>query len=144
MSLKGGGEAGSADGSFSGFFHTLLVVAAAVGMWESRHMMFFSPDAPGAISKVCGKGGKTKHDRFSALSMNRHFHGPLPMLPARHADFLISSNMVHFACCMRRAASVSLMVAATRLSAARLSPGRRNCCGRSSESSFSSGVFHCL
>ena len=61
-----------------------------------------------------------------------------------HADFLISSNIVYLACCMRRAASVSLMVAATRLSAARLSPGRRNCCGRSSESSFSNGVCHRL
>jgi hypothetical protein len=53
MSLKGRFEAGSADGSFPGFFHTQLVVAVAVGMWK----LAFS------ISKVCGKGGK-QHDRF--------------------------------------------------------------------------------
>jgi len=81
---------------------------------------------------------------FSGLSINRHFHGPLPLLRGVHADLLICSNMVFLACCIRRAASVSLMVAATRLSVARLSPGRRNCCGRSSDSSFSNGVCHCL
>jgi hypothetical protein len=105
MSLKGLFEAGSTDGSFSGFFHMLLVVAVAV---------------------------------------DRHFPGPLPLLPEVHADFPICSNMVYLACCMRRAASVSLIDAATRFSAAMLSPGRRNCCGRSSESSFSSGVRHSL
>jgi hypothetical protein len=81
---------------------------------------------------------------FSDLSINRHFHGPLPLRPRVHAHFPICSNMVFLACCMRRAASVSLMVAATRLSAATVNPGRRNCCGRSSESSFSSGVCHSL
>jgi len=81
---------------------------------------------------------------FSGLSINRHFHGPLPLGSGVHADLLICSNMLYLACCMRRAASVSLMVAATRLRALMLSPGRRNCCGRSSESSFSNGVCHCL
>ena len=81
---------------------------------------------------------------FSELSINRHFHGPLPLLPRVHADLLICSNMVYFACCIRCAASVSLMFAATRLRALMLSPGRRNCCGRWSESSFSKGVCHCL
>src|SRR5664280_1184698 len=50
---------------------------------------------------------------FSGLSINRHFHGPLPLLRGVHADLLICSNMVFLACCIRRAASVSLMVAAT-------------------------------
>src|ERR1019366_4787345 len=81
---------------------------------------------------------------FSGLSINRHFHGPLPLRPMVQADLLICSNMVLLACCMRRAASVSLMDAATRFSAASESPGRRNCCGRSSESSFSSGVCQIL
>src|ERR1035437_8658946 len=81
---------------------------------------------------------------FSGLSISRHFHGPLPLLPGAHADLLICSNMVFLACCIRRAASVSLMDAATRLSTPMLSPGRRNCCGRSSDSSFSNGVCHCL
>src|ERR1035438_1911590 len=62
---------------------------------------------------------------FSGLSSNRHFHGPLPMPHARHADFLISSNITFFARCIRRAASVSLIAAATRLSALILSPGRK-------------------
>jgi hypothetical protein len=52
MSLKGQFEAGSTDGSFSGFFHICFVVVA-VGMWESALL----------ISKVCGKGGK-RHYRF--------------------------------------------------------------------------------
>jgi len=89
------------------------------------------------------KGRKTAVS-FSGLSLNRHFHGPVALLPVVHADLLICSNMLCFASCMRRAASVSLMVAATRLRALMLSPGRRNCCGRSSESSFSSGVCHFL
>jgi len=53
MSLNGLIEAGSADGSFSGWFHILLVVVVAVEMWESVL----------SISKVCGKGGK-RHFRF--------------------------------------------------------------------------------
>jgi hypothetical protein len=53
MSLKGQFEAGSTDGSFSGFFHICFVVVVAVGMWESAL----------SISKVCGKGGK-RHYRF--------------------------------------------------------------------------------
>ena len=81
---------------------------------------------------------------FSGLSINRHFHGPIPLLPEVHADLIICSNMLFLACCIRRAASVSLMVAATRLSALMLSPGRRNCCGCLSESSFSKGVCHSL
>ena len=81
------------------------------------------------------KGRKTAVS-FSGLSLNRHFHGPVALLPVVHADLLICSNMLCFASCMRRAASVSLMVAATRLRALMLSPGRRNCCGRSSESSL--------
>ena len=88
--------------------------------------------------------GRKTAPSFSGLSINRHFHGPLPLRRRVHAHFLICSNIVLLACCMRRAASVSLMVAATRLSALMLSPGRRNCCGRSSESSFSNGVCHCL
>jgi hypothetical protein len=48
MSLKGVFEAGSGDGSFSGFFHICFVVVVGVGMWESAL----------SISKVCGKGGK--------------------------------------------------------------------------------------
>jgi len=51
---------------------------------------------------------------FSGLSINRHFHGPLPLLSGVQADLLICSNMVYLACCICRAASVSLMVAATR------------------------------
>jgi hypothetical protein len=88
--------------------------------------------------------GRKTASLFSGLSINRHFHGPLALRPMVHADLLICSNMVYLACCMRRAASVSLMDAATRLRAATVSPGRRNCCGRSSESSFSSGVCHSL
>jgi hypothetical protein len=61
--------------------------------------------------------GRKTAPSFSGLSINRHFHGPLPLQPAVHADLLICSNMVFLACCMRRAASVSLMVAATRLRA---------------------------
>jgi len=53
MSLKGLFEAGSRDGSFSGFFHRCLVVVVAVGMWESAV----------SISKVSGKGGR-RHYRF--------------------------------------------------------------------------------
>ena len=53
MSLKELFEAGSADGSFSGFFHRCFVVVVAVGMWESAL----------SISKVGGKGGK-QHYRF--------------------------------------------------------------------------------
>src|SRR5665213_951363 len=81
---------------------------------------------------------------FSGLSINRHFHGLLPLWRVVHADLLICSNMVLLACCIRRAASVSLIDAATRLSAATLSPGRRNCCGRLSESKVSNGVRHSL
>jgi hypothetical protein len=88
--------------------------------------------------------GRKTAPSFSGLSINRHFHGLLALWRMVHADLLIFSNMVLLACCMRCAASVSLMDAATRLSALMLSPGRRNCCGRSSESSFSNGVFHCL
>ena len=89
------------------------------------------------------KGRKTALS-FSGLSINRHFHRPLPLRPMVHADLLICSNIVFLACCMRRAASVSLIDAATRFSAASESPGRRNCCGRSRESSVSSGVRHSL
>jgi hypothetical protein len=53
MSLKGLSEAGSTNGSFSGFFHICFVVAVVVGMWESAL----------SISKVCGRGGK-QHYRF--------------------------------------------------------------------------------
>jgi hypothetical protein len=53
MSLNVVCGSGSADGSFSGFFHIRLVVVVAVGMWESVL----------SISKVCGKGGK-QHHRF--------------------------------------------------------------------------------
>jgi hypothetical protein len=53
MSLRGLSEAGSRDGSFSGFFHIWFVVVVAVGMWESAL----------SISKVCGKDGK-RHYRF--------------------------------------------------------------------------------
>src|ERR1019366_1468283 len=31
---------------------------------------------------------------FSGFSINRHFHGPLPLLRGVHADLLICSNMV--------------------------------------------------
>src|ERR1035437_11148288 len=88
--------------------------------------------------------GRKTAPSFSGLSINRHFHRPLPLRRMVHADLLICSNMVFLACCMRRAASVSLIDAGTRFSAPRESPGRRNCCGRSSESSVSSGVRHSL
>ena len=88
--------------------------------------------------------GRKTAPLFSGLSISRHFHGAVPLLRGVYADLLICSNMLSFASCMRRAASVSLMEAATRLSALMLSPGFRNCCGRSSESSFSNGVCHCL
>jgi len=83
--------------------------------------------------------GRKTAPSFSGLSINRHFHGPLPLQPTPQADLFISSNIWFLACCMRRAASASLMDAATRISAAMESPGLRNRCGRSSESGFSSG-----
>ena len=89
------------------------------------------------------EGRKTRTIVFRAFH-KPPFPRPLPQRHASYADFLICSNIVFLACCMRRAASVSLMEAATRFSAAMESPGRRNCCGRSSESSFSSGVCHSL
>src|ERR1019366_176319 len=98
----------------------------------------------GFIDFQCLWEGRETAPSFSGLSINRHFHGPLPLLPEVHADLLICSNIEFLACCIRRAASVSLMVAATRLSAATVIPGRRNCCGRLSESSVSSGVRHSL
>ena len=133
MSLKGVFEAGSFGRLLFGMFSYMsrgcrgggnvgIGFIDFQGLWEGRKTVL----------------------SFSGLSINRHFHGPLPLLSGVQADLLICSNMVYLACCICRAASVSLMVAATRLSAFMLSPGRRNCCGRSSESSFSSGVCHSL
>jgi hypothetical protein len=48
MSLKGVFDAGIFRCLLWGCFHILLVVVAAVEMWESAL----------SISKVCGKGGK--------------------------------------------------------------------------------------
>ncbi len=67
MSLKVLFEAGSFRCLLSGFFHTLLVLVVAVGMWESVL----------SISKDCGKGGK-RHHRFppfpQAVISTVHFH----------------------------------------------------------------------
>ena len=58
--------------------------------------------------------GRKTAPSFSGLSLNRHFHSPLPLWRMVHADLLICSTMVLLACCMRCAAS--------RLSALMLSP----------------------
>ena len=84
------------------------------------------------------EGRKTRTIVFRAFH-KPPFPRPLPLRHASYADFLICSNIAFLACCLRRAASVSLMDAATRISAAMESPGLRNRCGRSSESGFSSG-----
>ncbi len=57
-----------------------------------------------------------------SISTHRHLHRPLPLRSEVHADLPIGSNGVFFARCMRRAASVSLMDAAMRLSALMLRP----------------------
>jgi hypothetical protein len=38
-----------------------MLAAEAEGMWESLGMMLLLGDAEGAISKVCGKGGKRRY-----------------------------------------------------------------------------------
>ena len=45
-------------------------------MWESLRMIFMFRCTLGAISKVCGKGGKQALS-FSLLSTDRHFLGPV-------------------------------------------------------------------
>jgi hypothetical protein len=51
---------------------------------------------------------------FSELSINRHFHHPLPPLLVVHAHLFICTHMASLACCIRRAACSS----ATRQAAA--------------------------
>jgi len=105
--LSGQFEAGIIRRSFSGFFIDASS-SPRRGMGESV-----------SISKVCGR--RKRRYRFpcfpSTVISTVRFHSC-----GVQADFLIFSNMVLLASCIRRAASVSLLVAATRLSAARLSP----------------------
>jgi hypothetical protein len=54
----------ASDGSFSGFFHTLLVAAAAVGMWESRRMIFNLLMHPSRDFQGLWEGRKTTLYRF--------------------------------------------------------------------------------
>src|SRR5208282_5703352 len=71
------------------------------------------------------------------------FHISSALFP-RHWFYAVSrsfSNNLLFACCMRRAASVSLRAPAMRFRALMLSPWRRNCAGFSSASRVSSGVW---
>jgi hypothetical protein len=71
----------------------------------------------------------------------RHARGWEPGWLARlHALSRSWSKSLVLACCMRRAASVSLIVPAMRFRALMLSPGRRYCAGESSLSRVSSGV----
>jgi len=71
----------------------------------------------------------------------RAFHEPsFPALLRFYAVSRMRSKSFALACCMRRAASVSLMAAATLFSAFMLNPSRRYCAGLSSNDRVSSGV----
>jgi len=111
MSLKACLRRAASDGSFSGCFHICLVVVVAV---ECGNRLYRFPRFVGRAE--------------NSLIVFRAFHKPsFPRSTSTavrvQADLLICSNMVYLACCICRAASVSLMVAATRLSAFMLSPG---------------------
>jgi hypothetical protein len=73
----------------------------------------------------------------------RLFHGPpFPRPSFRfHPVGRSFSNSLLFACCMRRAASVSLRAPAMRFKALMLSPWRKYCAGLSSANKVSSGVW---
>ena len=58
-----------------------------------------------------------------------------------HAVLRNWSKSLCLACCMRRAASVSLMSPAMRCRVATVRPGRRYCWGLGSDNSVSSGVW---
>ena len=133
VSLKGQVDAGSFG--VAPFRDVFIYVSQLSRRWECGNRFYRFPRFVGRLE--------------NSIIVFRAFHKPsFPRSTSTaagvHADFLICSNMVFLACCIRRAASVSLMVAATRLRALMVSPGRRNCCGRWSESSFSKGVCHCL
>jgi len=65
------------------------------------------------------------------------------LLPSLHSYAVCRSfsNSLLWACCIRRAASVSLRAPAMRLRALMLSFGRRYCAGLSSPNKLSSGVW---
>jgi len=140
MSLKG------AKGRRSGFlsFRDLKsTYASSRGRREcgNRSALFFiSRCTPGAISKVCGKVGKQRTIVFRAFH-KPPFPRPLRIGPRAYAVSRSFSNSLLFASRIRRAASVSLMAAATRFSAFMLSPSRRYCAGLSSSDRVSSGVW---
>ena len=67
------------------------------------------------------------------ISRFRHFHGPT-------AGSWQVAKSLRLACCMRRAASVSLRRAAMRSKPARESPGRSDCAAGGKASRVSSGV----
>ena len=93
-----------------------------------------------AISKVCGKVGKQRTIVFRAFH-KPPFPRPLRIGLRSYAVSRSFSNSLLFASCIRRAASVSLMAAATLFSALILSPSRRYCAGLSNSDSVSSGVW---
>jgi len=81
---------------------------------ESLRMILIFCCSVGAISKVCGKGGNSII--VFRLSIDRHFLGPVrwPSILCGQSQPLKEFG---FAFCIRRAASVSLMAAATLFSA---------------------------
>ena len=83
--------------------------------------------------------------RETCFIVFRAFHRPPFPRPflidlRSYAVSRIFSNSLLLACCIRRAASVSLMAAATRFKALMLSPWRRYCAGLSNSNRVSSGV----
>ncbi len=113
-SSRGGGNVGIAPEELSSPMHS---ASDFQGLWKGRET---------ALS-------------FSGLSINRHFLRPV-LRAAAYALSRSVSNSFAFACCMRRAASVSLRAAATLFSALMLSPSRRYCAGFSNNDRVSSGV----
>jgi hypothetical protein len=112
----------------------------AEGMWISPRMIFIFRCTLLAISKVCGKGGKTRSIVFPGFPQTAISSALLPS----YRSYVLSrnrSNSFAFASCIRRAASVSLMAAATLFSALMLSPSRRYCAGFSNNDRVSSGVW---
>ena len=120
MSLKEDGRQ-AGEGSF--WFLNVYISdrSRAEGMWKSVV----------SISKVCGKA--------AGFSIDRHFLPPLSR-PLFYALSRKRGKSFALACCMRRAASVSLRAAAMRLRAFMVSPGRRYGAGLCSASRVSSGV----
>ena len=97
------------------FHFSTAVAVGAVGMWESRLLRF-----PRAV----GNDGKPAF-RFSSFSIVRHFHSPPRFsLHALRLRFRRVNN-ARFAFCIRRAADVSLIRAASAFSPSTVNPAFR-------------------